>query len=96
MQTSQPACGTDGCPSHIFVARQPIYDANHKIWGYELFFRPSGEATSADIQDPESATASVIVDGFSPGVRRGGAASQARHQSDALHGVAENLRRVAG
>ena len=64
MQTSQPACGTDGCPSHIFVARQPIYDVNHKIWGYELFFRPSGEATSADIQDPESATASVIVDGF--------------------------------
>jgi len=32
-----------------FIARQPIFDAQRKVYGYELFFR-SGLETSSNIQ----------------------------------------------
>ncbi len=48
----------------IFVARQPIFDRNQNIWGYELLFRHSGTAGSAQVTDPDVATAKVIADGF--------------------------------
>ncbi len=52
----------------VFVARQAIYDKELKIWGHELFFRSTGTAETAEIEDPEKATAAVIVDGFPLGV----------------------------
>lgn len=48
----------------IFVARQPIFDRSQNIWGYELLFRHSGKAGTAQITDPDVATAKVIADGF--------------------------------
>lgn len=48
----------------VFVARQPIYTADKDIWGYELLFRRSGAAATADVGNQEQATASVITDGF--------------------------------
>lgn len=49
----------------IFVARQPIFDAHEKVWAYELLFRKSGHASTADVAEDDLATASVIADGFS-------------------------------
>ncbi len=49
----------------IFVARQPVYDRDQNIWGYELLFRHSGMAANAEFADAGSATAQIIVDGVS-------------------------------
>ena len=49
----------------IFVARQPIFDAHEKVWAYELLFRGSALAKTADVTEDDLATASVIADGFS-------------------------------
>ncbi|MDQ6827885.1 MAG: EAL domain-containing protein [Gemmatimonadota bacterium] len=43
MSESAPATSLD-----IFVARQPIFDAQDRVAGYELLYRRSGEATRAD------------------------------------------------
>jgi len=48
----------------IFVARQPIFDREQDIWGYELLFRHSQEMNTANIVDGELATQKVIADGF--------------------------------
>lgn len=48
----------------IFVARQPIFDAHEKVWAYELLFRASAQAKTADVAEDDMATASVIADGF--------------------------------
>lgn len=48
----------------VFIARQPIFTAKQKVWGYELLFRHASEAVSAKFPDSEAATAKVIVDGF--------------------------------
>lgn len=48
----------------VFVARQPVFDASQNLWGYELLFR-SGNVSSAGVLDDDSATARVIIDGFS-------------------------------
>lgn len=58
----------------VFVARQPIFDEENAIWGYELLFRASGEARQARVTDEEMATARVIADGFilaSQGMKKG-------------------------
>lgn len=44
-----------------FIARQPIFDAQQKIWGYELLYRHSSAATSAIFSDEESATLAVAA-----------------------------------
>jgi len=49
----------------IFVARQPIFDIQEKVWAYELLFRKSGQSKTADVAEDDLATASVIADGFS-------------------------------
>ena len=49
----------------IFVARQPIYDKAREVWGFELLFRHSGEASTAQITNQSLATSRVIADGFS-------------------------------
>lgn len=48
----------------VFVARQPIFDRKLAIWGYELLFRHSAEAATAQVLDQDQATAKVIADGF--------------------------------
>lgn len=48
----------------IFVARQPIFNRDEELWGYELLFRHSGQAGVAVVADPDQATAKVIADGF--------------------------------
>jgi EAL and modified HD-GYP domain-containing signal transduction protein len=47
----------------VFVARQPIFTRDLKVAGYELLFR-GGEADTALIDDPEGATASVVLNSF--------------------------------
>lgn len=52
----------------IFVARQPIFTAEMRIWGYELLFR-HGETHSAVFTDGDQATTQVIADGYALGIR---------------------------
>lgn len=50
----------------IFVARQPIYDAETSVYAYELLFRGSAETNSSAVTPGNCgmATATVIADGF--------------------------------
>ena len=48
---------------NIFVARQPIFSADMKVWGYELLFR-HGQEQAAVFADGDQATTQVIADGF--------------------------------
>jgi len=48
----------------VFVARQPIFDRNRKVWAYELLFRSDGAATHFDGAEPSSATRQVISHGI--------------------------------
>lgn len=43
-----------------FVARQPIFDRNRKVWAYELLFRSSATQTKFDGTEASSATRQVI------------------------------------
>ena len=46
--------------NQLFMARQPILDANNQIYGYELYYRDNhGENTS---DNPRFATSTVLVD----------------------------------
>src|ERR1700760_1738291 len=49
--------------SEAFVARQPIFNRNLEVAGYELLFR-GGNATTALVSDKEGATASVVLNSF--------------------------------
>ena len=58
---------TAAAPAHIepvFVARQPIFDRAEKVWGYELLFRHSAEAVTANFAESRVATSKMIADGF--------------------------------
>lgn len=46
----------------FFFARQPILMTDQSLWGYELLFRNSSEATSAIISDGYKATLNVAAD----------------------------------
>lgn len=50
----------------IFIARQPIYDRNLKVFAYELLYRKNAEVNKyiGDNPDPDIATVSVIIDAF--------------------------------
>ncbi len=55
------------------VARQPIFDTNGVVWGYELLYRRPDQTGIGDVSGAV-ATASVIVNGYSavrPGMRQG-------------------------
>lgn len=47
----------------VFVARQPIFNRDLRVTGYELLFR-GGDATTALVADSEGATASVVLNSF--------------------------------
>jgi len=59
-----PQLPPDSASESVFVARQPIFDDNQDVWGYELLFRASAEARAAAVTDADMATAKVIADGF--------------------------------
>ena len=44
----------------VFVARQPIFDRNRQVWGYELLFRSGAAQTKFDGTEASSATRQVI------------------------------------
>jgi EAL and modified HD-GYP domain-containing signal transduction protein len=46
--------------NRVFLARQPIHDANVELFGYELLYR-TGPVSHADIGDADQATAEVVV-----------------------------------
>jgi len=48
----------------VFVARQPIFDRNRKVWGYELLFRSAASQTRFDGTEATSATRQVISNGM--------------------------------
>jgi EAL and modified HD-GYP domain-containing signal transduction protein len=45
----------------VFVARQPIYDAAMAVVAYELLYRHSPQASTAEITDPGQATLQVVT-----------------------------------
>ncbi len=45
----------------IYFARQPIYNRDFQVEGYELFYRQAG-ADSAQFLDAEIATTQVVLD----------------------------------
>jgi len=51
-------------PDNVYVARQPVFDREMNIWGYELLFREGAGSQSAAFQDGDLATSRVIADGF--------------------------------
>lgn len=51
-------------PETIFVARQPIFDSEQNIWGYELLFRRNFEENFANVADPDNASLQVSSCGF--------------------------------
>ena len=49
---------------NLFVARQPIFDADHAIHGYELLYRRTAHARGAGAGDPDRMSSDVIIQGF--------------------------------
>lgn len=47
----------------FFVARQPIYNREQAVWGYELFFRRCVDDQTAKIDNLEAASALMVSDG---------------------------------
>jgi c-di-GMP phosphodiesterase len=60
-----PRVGSPAPPSDdsVHLGRQPVFDADLTVVGYELLFRSAG-STTAQISDPEQATADVVVKTF--------------------------------
>ncbi len=46
--------------SEVFIGRQPIFDRGQRVVGYEILFR-AGDHNQALVIDPESATATVVL-----------------------------------
>jgi EAL and modified HD-GYP domain-containing signal transduction protein len=71
---SEAETPTEPSGSPIFVAKQPIFDRKGQIWGFELLFRGSGHAGTAQFIDADVATSQVLSDGFflaAPGIEAG-------------------------
>ena len=49
--------------SDVFVARQPIFDGQLDLWGYELLFRRPNEHIAV-IEDDDEATSTVVINAF--------------------------------
>jgi EAL and modified HD-GYP domain-containing signal transduction protein len=49
--------------SDVFVARQPIFDGQLDLWGYELLFRRANESVAV-VDDADAATATVVINAF--------------------------------
>ncbi|GAB6177244.1 HDOD domain-containing protein [Desulfobaculum senezii] len=64
LEITQSESAASQLAESVFVARQPIFDQDQKVFGYELLFRSSGDATGAFVTDSDMATTKVIADGF--------------------------------
>jgi len=53
----------------FFVARQPIFTAQMRVWGYELLFRHGEDIEEAVFEDGDQATTQLIADGYNLTVR---------------------------
>ena len=49
--------------SEVFVARQPIFDGQLDLWGYELLFRRPNEHIAV-VDDDDEATSTVVINAF--------------------------------
>jgi EAL and modified HD-GYP domain-containing signal transduction protein len=49
--------------SDVYVARQPIFDGQLELWGYELLFRRANENTAV-VGDQDAATSTVVINAF--------------------------------
>jgi EAL and modified HD-GYP domain-containing signal transduction protein len=47
----------------VYVARQPIFDGQLELWGYELLFRRANESTAV-VGDHDAATSTVVINAF--------------------------------
>jgi EAL and modified HD-GYP domain-containing signal transduction protein len=47
----------------VYVARQPIFDGQLELWGYELLFRRANENTAV-VGDHDAATSTVVINAF--------------------------------
>lgn len=54
-------------PEQVFVARQPVFDRDMRVWGYELLYRQAEGDQQADVRDDDKATSKVIADGIALG-----------------------------
>lgn len=50
--------------NEVYVARQPVFNRDLRLFGYELLFRATADAESADIIDDETATRDVLTNAF--------------------------------
>lgn len=52
--------------SDVFIARQPIFNADLAVYAYELLFRQSGESVTSGVMegDGDSATSQVMMNSF--------------------------------
>jgi EAL and modified HD-GYP domain-containing signal transduction protein len=48
----------------VAMARQPIFDAEGKVWGYDLLYRTLSNTERADIKSDAVATARIIAGGY--------------------------------
>ncbi|UZP68001.1 HDOD domain-containing protein [Desulfovibrio mangrovi] len=63
---AQDTLSPQDCTHATLVARQPIFDRESRIWGFELLFRRAPDTNHCpDGVDSSIATSSVISDGFS-------------------------------
>ncbi len=62
-QSTQPADVETTSGTDVFVARQPIFDRDVKVFAYELLFRAGPENCFAVGTDPDQASSRVISDG---------------------------------
>jgi c-di-GMP phosphodiesterase len=49
--------------SEVYVARQPIFDGQLELWGYELLFRRANEQVAV-VSDDDAATSTVVINAF--------------------------------
>lgn len=61
LQAASPSPATSG--DSVFVARQPIFDTDQRLFAYELLYR-SSSANAFDSADGSAATLSVLRDAF--------------------------------
>ncbi len=54
-------CVRQGREESGYFARQPVFDVSKKVWGFEILYRKTGDAVSAQFSDSDSATLSVIA-----------------------------------
>ncbi|MBF0481031.1 MAG: HDOD domain-containing protein [Desulfovibrionaceae bacterium] len=59
------ATAASGFSENLVIARQPIFDKDMAIFGYELLFRQCDEEHCTEIVDFDRATMKMIADGFS-------------------------------